>query len=229
MLKVGGLVPFTAVDYPGKLAAVVFVQGCPWRCDYCHNPHLQGRAGDTLAWAQVLARLQRRVGLLDAVVFSGGEPLTDPHLKQAMCEVRALGFRVGLHTAGTRPERLQALLPLLDWVGLDIKAPFADYQRITHVAHSGERAQSCLQALIAGNIAYECRTTAHPRLLPEPAILALAQTLAHAGVDHYALQVFRAQGCHDTQLPSIPPGQYPSEKLIHELQTLFSDFTLRRA
>src|SRR2546425_1022480 len=79
--KVGGVTPFSATDYPGKLAAVIFIQGCPWRCGYCHNPHLQLRTGASLLrWPQVIDLLQRRVGLIDAVVFSGGEPTTDPAL-----------------------------------------------------------------------------------------------------------------------------------------------------
>ena len=114
-LKVGGVTPFSATDYPGKLAAVVFVQGCPWRCGYCHNPHLQPRSGDVLVpWADVLALLRRRVGLVDAVVFSGGEACMDPALKRAMQDVRALGFDVGLHTACIYPQRLTEVLPLVD-------------------------------------------------------------------------------------------------------------------
>ena len=137
VLKVGGYTPFTATDYPGKLAAVVFVQGCPWRCGYCHNPHLQSRTTDSpVPWAAVLARLCRRVGLIDAVVFSGGEPTMDPGLEEAICAVRAMGFSVGLHTAGMYPQRLAAVLPLVDWVGMDIKASAHGYDAITGVAHS---------------------------------------------------------------------------------------------
>ena len=122
-LRVGGLTRFTSIDYPGKLSAVVFVQGCPWRCGYCHNPQLQSRdeaAGPS--WSEVMAWLPRRVGLIDAVVFSGGEPTLDPALGAAMDEVRALGLAVGLHSAGIYPRRLRELLPRLDWIGLDVKA-----------------------------------------------------------------------------------------------------------
>ena len=80
-LVIGGFVSFTATDYPGKLAAVVFCQGCPWRCGYCHNPHLQERTRDSpLSWSALLTGLERRVGLLDAVVFCGGEATMDPAL-----------------------------------------------------------------------------------------------------------------------------------------------------
>ena len=84
MLRLGGLTRLSASDYPGKLAAVVFCQGCAWRCGYCHNAHLQPRRGrEEIAWSDVLAFLQRRRGLLDAVVFSG-ETLTRAHLNQLL-------------------------------------------------------------------------------------------------------------------------------------------------
>ena len=121
-LRVAGLTPYSSIDYPGCLSAVVWVQGCPWRCTYCHNPHLQSRtAPPQMHWDAVMAFLRKRAGLLDAVVFSGGEATTDRHLAAAMADTKALGYKIGLHTAGCYPERLKAVLPLVDWVGLDIK------------------------------------------------------------------------------------------------------------
>ena len=85
MLELGGFTPLSTVDWPGRLAAVAFVQGCPWRCNYCHNPELQQRGRPNgPRWSSVLETLSRRVGLLDGVVFSGGEPTTDPQLAQAV-------------------------------------------------------------------------------------------------------------------------------------------------
>src|SRR5690606_13375313 len=119
----------------------IFVQGCPWRCGYCHNPHLQARTPHSpISWTDTLALLHRRQGLIDAVVFSGGEPTMDPGLADAMHETRALGFKIGLHSGGTHPERLTSVLPLIDWIGFDVKALFADYARVTQVAGSGASA-----------------------------------------------------------------------------------------
>lgn len=228
--KVGGITPFTATDYPGKLAAVIFIQGCPWRCGYCHNPHLQLRTGASpLRWPQVIELLRRRVGLIDAVVFSGGEPTTDPALGDAILAVKALGFEVGLHTAGTYPQRLAAILPLLDWVGIDVKAPFEHYERITGVTGSGVPARACVEAVIASGVRHECRTTVHPALLAEHEILALAQTLAGLGVADYALQVFRATGCNDAALHASAVAAYPGQQLQSQLAALFPRFTLREA
>lgn len=230
-LKVGGVVPFTATDYPGKLAAVVFVQGCPWRCGYCHNPHLQARPkAGAIAWTTVLDWLARRVGLLDAVVFSGGEPTSDPGLESAIREVRDLGFHVGLHTGGIHPERLAAVLPWVNWVGLDIKAPFEAYPRITRVAGSGAPARRSLELVLSHGVDHECRTTWHPGLLMDHEIRALADDLAHRGVTHYALQGFRPTGCADATLTGTCTSwaaQPAVEGLVQHLKTLFPVFTWR--
>jgi len=166
MLKIGDVLPFTTIDYPGHLAAVVFCQGCPWRCGYCHNRELLDETAPAkFSWDVVLAFLERRRGLLDAVVFSGGEPTMQPNLRQAFLTLREMGFLVGLHTAGPYPDRLSMLLPHLDWVGMDIKAPFPDYAIITGVSGSGELAKHSSYLVRESGVAHEFRTTLHPYLL----------------------------------------------------------------
>jgi len=188
-LRIGGLTPLTTIDYPGALSAVVFLQGCPWRCGYCHNRHLlpAGAAG-AVTWASVRDFLMRRRGLLDAVVFSGGEPTLQSGLKPAAREVRALGFRVGLHSAGIAPERLADLLDAVDWVGLDIKAPAAQYDSITGVARSGAKAREALAHVVRSGVDHECRTTWHDGLFPPERLLALGHELLDAGVTHWSVQ-----------------------------------------
>ena len=125
-LRVGGLIRFSNADWPGKLAAVLFLQGCPWHCGYCQNPHLLPPHGaHEEDWPATLAWLATRRGLLDAVVFSGGEPTAQAELPAAIRAVRALGFALGLHTGGAYPRRLLEVARDVDWVGLDIKAPIA--------------------------------------------------------------------------------------------------------
>jgi pyruvate formate lyase activating enzyme len=191
-LRVGGLTPLTTIDYPGALAAVVYCQGCPWRCVYCHNTHLIPAHGDqAIPWGAVLDLLQRRRALLDAVVFSGGEPTLQSGLGAAMGAVRDLGFKVGLHTAGPYPDRLRRVLHLVDWVGLDIKALPEDYPGVTAVPGSGERAWASLDLLLASGINLEVRTTPMPGRDGPADLEALTRRLAQAGVRRHRIQTCR--------------------------------------
>jgi len=209
-LRVGGLARLSSVDWPGELAATVFAQGCPWDCSYCHNSHLLStmppaeQAAEVIPWGAVIAFLESRVRLLDGVVFSGGEPLAQPALPAAIADVRGLGFRVALHTGGVVPSRFAEVLPSLDWVGFDAKAPFRSYERVTRVAGSGERARESLRLLVDSGVAHEVRTTVHPDLLGEGDLLELADELAEARVQRWVLQVFRAQGARAEAATSSP-------------------------
>lgn len=228
-LRVGGLTPLTATDYPGHLAAVVFCQGCPWRCAYCHNPRLiPPRASAQIEWPAVMQFLARRVGLLDAVVFSGGEPTLQPGLTQALSEVKAMGFKCGLHTAGAYPAHLASVLPLLDWVGFDIKAPFNDYAQITQAPGSGHSAEASLKALLASGVAYECRTTVDTNYFDSKKLLDLAEALAASGVRHFALQT-----CRNPQTPASKQCFTQANAWLAELANTtrlrFDTFALRPA
>jgi pyruvate formate lyase activating enzyme len=197
-LRIGGLTPMTTVDYPGELAAVVFCQGCPWRCHYCHNAHLlPSRGPEHPPWSEVRAFLEARVGLLDALVFSGGEPTLQAALPAAMREVKLMGLKVGLHTAGPHPERLQRVLPYLDWVGLDIKALPADYPAITGVPGSGERAWESLALLLDAGVALQVRTTVPPDWTDADDIRPLVDRLAAFGVASHSLQTCRTDSMLD--------------------------------
>lgn len=212
-LRVGGLAKLSTCDWPGQLAATVFLRGCPWRCPYCHNPGLRNAAGDEIAWPEVMSFLEARRGLLDGVVFSGGEPTQQAALPAAVAQVRRLGFRVGLHTGGPSPARFSRLLPMLDWVGFDVKAPFGDYEQVTGVRGSGAKAEESLRLLVASGVDYEVRTTVHPALFGAEDLSRLGEQLVSLRVRRYVLQAFREVGCEDPSLrnapgfgPTIPPS-----------------------
>jgi len=121
-LNVGGLTRFSTIDYPGHVSAVVFCQGCPWRCTYCHNTELQPRdCAMVIPWQEITEWLDNRRGLLEAVVFDGQNALAQRGLAAALQETRATGYRVGLRVRRATPLRLDALLPLVDWVSLGLR------------------------------------------------------------------------------------------------------------
>lgn len=221
-LRVGGFVPFTSTDFPGALSAVVFCQGCPWRCGYCHNPHLiPARSDDERDFARIVDWLGTRRGLLDAVVFSGGEPTAQAELPAAIAAVRDLGFKIGLHTGGAYPRRLAKVLPLVDWVGIDVKAPRAEYEIVTGIPGSGGSAFASLDLVLASGVAYEVRTTVHPGLSPPSVLFRLARELSARGVLFWTLQPFRAAGCaNDVLVSSAPRVAAIDASLLAELRTL---------
>ena len=226
MLQLGGMVPLTSIDFPGHLAAVLFCQGCPWHCSYCHNPHLlRTDAPSTLEWAEVMRFLRERVGFLDGVVFSGGEPLLQPRLPEAMQAVKALGFKIALHTAGIMPARLAKVLPYVDWVGLDIKAPFHAYKKVTGLAGSGFKAEESLDLLLnAHHVDYEIRTTVDVALVRKSELEILAETLAKRGVIHFVLQACQPL---TATIPTQTTYLWEDTRLLEKLTGLFPVFEVR--
>lgn len=214
-----GLVPFSSVDWPGQLAAVLFIGGCPWRCHYCHNPHLQERSSQ-YRWQAVRDWLHSRRGLLDGVVLSGGEPLSEAALPGMIAELKAMGFKVALHSAGIYPQRLAAVLPNLDWVGFDVKTDADGHDALTGRVRSHWPTGISLEMLLASPCPFECRTTWSPAWLSEARLLALAESLAERGVRHYAVQNYRSS-------PDVPPDAVLSLSAQSQLAQWFERFEYR--
>lgn len=229
ILRIGGLLPMTTLDYPGQLACVVFCQGCAWNCSYCHNPELICSTREpAMSWEHVLDFLERRHGLLQAVVFSGGEATLQLALPEAMREVRARGFKVGLHSAGIRPGTLRRVLPLCDWVGFDVKALEEDVELITGVTGSGRANWLSLEMVLASGIDYECRTTVHWQLFDCQRLQRLGERLAALGVRYFAVQLARSGNMLDMSLgASVAPPE--AAALWVYFKQLFERFELRDA
>lgn len=198
-LQIAGFVPLSTVDWPGKLVATVFCQGCPWDCGYCQNASLiDPRTAGIVGWSDdVEPLLTRRSGLLDGVVFTGGEATRQAAIRPAMVRVRELGYRVGLHTGGPYPRRLTEILPLVDWVGLDIKAMPEDYDTVTRTPRSGVRAWESLRAVLKSGVDHEVRLTVHPGGPQTGTAVHIAETLHTMGVRAFALQSARPDGTRE--------------------------------
>jgi len=217
-LQIAGLTPLSTCDWPGRLVATAFLQGCPWDCTYCHNPALiDPRAPGVVPWSAVLDLLARRRGLLDGVVFSGGEPTRQAGLADAMRRVRDLGFGVGLHTAGAYPRRLAAVLPLVDWVGLDVKAPADLYSSITGVASSADPAARSLRLALAAGVPLQVRTTVDPTVLSPDDVARLQTTLVGLGVINHVLQGVRAHGTRRTYAAALATHRLTEDDSATEL------------
>ncbi|PXX96399.1 anaerobic ribonucleoside-triphosphate reductase activating protein [Halomonas sp. LBP4] len=225
---------FTALDtraFPGRRAAVVYLQGCPLQCGYCETGEMSTpRRGEPGEWEGLQALLAAGSGQIDAVVFSGGEPTLHADLPAAAEACRALGLAVGLHTAGPYPERLEALLPQLDWVALDTKGRGADFDRIAGRERIWQRHARSLSLLLEGDTPFECRTTVHWRDFSLEALERLAYTLADCGVRHYAIQLARLERCRDPDYcrpVADAPSRETLETLVRRLRPHFAHIELR--
>lgn len=195
-LQIAGLTPMSSVDWPGKFVATVFAQGCPWACPYCHNQAIiDPKIPGVVSWESVEELLGRRRGLLDGVVFSGGEATRQLAVLPAMSRVRELGFEVGLHTAGPYPARLHEILRtgLVDWVGIDIKAMSGpNYEAVAGRPNAGPKAWESLGEVLDSGVSYEVRLTVYPDGPRDG--YEVASCVKDLGATHFALQQARALG-----------------------------------
>ena len=162
-MKISGLQKMTLLDYPGKVACTVFTQGCNFRCPFCHNSDLLGAEGPYRVEEETLmAFLKKRVGLLDAVCITGGEPTLQAELPQLLEKIKELGYLVKLDTNGTRPQVVKELVTrgLVDYVAMDIKNGPARYGETAGVSRLElEAIEETMGFLMAGNVDFEFRTT----------------------------------------------------------------------
>ncbi len=162
-MKIAGLQKMTLLDYPGKIACTVFLQGCNFRCPFCHNSDLLGGAGEQeLQEAAFFRFLEKRQGMLDGVCVSGGEPTLQEELEQFIGKIKQLGYAVKLDTNGSRPQMLKNLVQagLVDYVAMDIKNGPAHYADTAGM--SGKLLpdiEESIRFLLSDAVAYEFRTT----------------------------------------------------------------------
>lgn len=182
-----GLVKNSFVDYPGCIAAVVFTPGCNMDCWYCHNKHLW-KSEELLSMEEIYGFLDTHRDFLDGVVISGGEPTMQPGLSEFIGGVRGMGYRIKLDTNGTNPDIVEKLLPSLDYVAMDVKAPPGDYGKVVSYQMDETPVWKTADMLMGSGISYEFRTTFMP-LLEIADIESIAARIK--GARRYALQQYR--------------------------------------
>lgn len=180
---IGGLEKFSLIDYPGHLAAIVFTSGCNFRCHFCYNPMLvePGRISSTddeekgrslgtglnqIQESDLFEFLQTRVGKIDAVVVTGGEPTLHRDLPEFIKKIKDLGFKVKLDTNGTNPQALKNLLEqnLIDYIAMDIKGPFEKYDLVVGAQINKDDLVETISLIMNSGLPYEFRSTIVPGL-----------------------------------------------------------------
>lgn len=226
---VGGMQPLTMIDFPGRLATVIFAQGCNLRCRFCHNTTLlSDKPLEQIKWRQIIDFLKDRQGFIEGVVFSGGEPCRQDSLLAAMAEVRELGFEIALHTNGFYPEVMAEAISkrLLQFVAVDFKAPLSDYKTLAGVSADEKNFARVAEILVESGVPHEYRTTVHPQLLKEADLMNMADWLCEKKITTYALQQFRFGDALDKTLPPVK-GSWLSAAAILKLRSRFTSFSVR--
>lgn len=196
-MNIGGIKKLSLLDYPDRTCCTIFTVGCNYRCPFCHNASIiQNQFSDkVISQEEVIMFLKRRVGLLDGVCISGGEPLLQDHLENFIREVKLLGFSVKLDTNGSLPRKLKQLIEtgLLDYVAMDIKNSPDSYGRTTGIKNYNlEPIKESVDLLLSNVVPYEFRTTVVRQLHTNKDILSLAQWIK--GAKRYYLQNFVDSG-----------------------------------
>jgi len=215
---IAGYLPTTLIDWPGRLAAVVFLPQCNLRCRYCHAGSLLGELAETVPLPALLAHLESRRGWLDGVVICGGEPTLWPTLP-ALCDVfRREGLAVKLDTNGTRPEQLAELIEsrLVAAVSMDFKAPLdARYHLACGDGAPLEAIGRSIDLLMTSGIEYEFRTTVCPLLVGPAEIHAMGRRIR--GARRWILQRFEPAFALDPSLRQVLPYDSSTMETLAEI------------
>jgi len=191
-MKIGGLQKFSLIDYPDRICAIIFTQGCNFRCGYCHNPELvlPEKFLPSLDQSKILTFLQTRQGKLDAIVITGGEPTLHQDLPAFIKKIKKLGFLVKLDTNGTNPKMLEQLLDkkLLNYIAMDIKAPLEKYQKVVCRLVNVNQIKKSIRLIIKSQIDYEFRTTVVAGQLTKADLIKIGEVIQ--GAKNYVLQRF---------------------------------------
>ena len=197
-VRIGGLIKSSLIDYPSKLSAVIFFQGCNFRCPSCYNTNvvLPEKFGDLLDIEETLAFLKKRRTVLDAVVLLGGEPLIQPELEDFVLQLKEMGYLIKLDTNGSDSIKIERMLDkgLLDYIAMDVKSPldFESYHAVSACSEKEfEQVLKSIRLLKTERVMYEFRTTLVPGQIEMNEILKIAEQLK--GSKRYIVQNFFSQ------------------------------------
>ena len=191
-MNVGGFQRFSLIDYPGKICAIVFTQGCNFRCPYCHNPELVDleKFSKSISEKEIFSFLEKRKGKLDAVSITGGEPTLQKELIEFLKKIKNMGYLVKLDSNGTHPEIIEKIIKegLVDYLAMDVKAPLEKYNKVTGVDVDISKIKKSIDLIMNSSLDYEFRTTVLKSQLSKDDIREIGKLIK--GAKLYVLQKF---------------------------------------
>lgn len=206
--SIAGLIPVSMIDWDGRLASVIFLSGCNFRCPYCHNPELINvRSPGFLPWTKIEDHLVEKKGWIDGVVVTGGEPTINKDLAELLTRIKQYGLAVKLDTNGSRPDVLAALLDarLVDYVAIDIKSGFETYDAAVMVDGYSDIVREAAHLVVKSGVDHEFRTTVVPGYADIGDTEKLAKLLGGMGGRRYFIQQFNPRSVFDAALTKLKP------------------------
>lgn len=196
-MKIQGLQKLTLLDYPSKVACTIFTAGCNFRCPFCHNASLvvSPNENQDISEEEIIKFLKKRIGILDGICITGGEPLLQPDIELFIRKIKELGYDVKLDTNGSFPEQLKRLVleGLVDYVAMDIKNSKESYAKTIGVEHYElHPIEESVAFLKSGIVPYEFRTTVVRQFHKKADMEGIRDWIA--GADRYYLQAFVDSG-----------------------------------
>lgn len=229
MVEIKGLEPFASKDFPGHIAATVFLGGCNFRCPYCHNSQLvlDPQSFSTFPIDYLLGFLDARKDWLEGICVTGGEPLLHPDLDVFLSVLKERHLLVKLDTNGTFPSRLEKLLKLklVDFVALDIKAPPARYAEVVGVEVDGAAVGHSIELIRNSDVSVMFRTTVVPGLVGREDLMEIGRWLE--GEDLFQIQQFSPKNTLDPAFEKREPfGREDLETMAEDLRPFFKEVRL---
>jgi pyruvate formate lyase activating enzyme len=202
-MRIGGFTPFSLSDFPGRVSAVIFTQGCNFRCPYCHNGDLISTtppAGNLVPESEIFEFIQSRRNRLDGIVMCGGEPTLQPDIEEFLEEISKFDLEIKLDTNGSLPHVVEKLLDknLIDFVAMDIKAPLESYHRLAGVKVATDKITESIRMISERGIEHEFRTTVVEPLMSKSDVQSIG-SIVPPGSPH-KLQPFQPENAMDPAL-----------------------------
>ena len=221
-MKIAGFQKLSLVDYPERLATVVFVQGCNFRCPYCQNPDLVTlKKKFDCSGKEALDYVSIRKDIVEGLVITGGEPTIYDELPNFIKRAKAIGTKVKLDTNGANPAQLKELLKsgLLDYVALDIKTSLSKYNLVTDMKNAPEAVSESIRIVMSSETPYEFRTTCVPGIVDEEDLSAIGELVR--GAKKYCLQQFRPIITFESKFQDVKPY---SKETLEDFKNILSSF-----
>ena len=222
-MKIGGLQKTSLIEYPGEICAIVFTQGCNFRCPYCHNPELvkPGKNSNRISEEEILSFLNKRKNYLQAVAISGGEPCLHKDILEFLKEIKKMGFLTKLETNGNFPEIIEKAIEkkLVDYLSMDIKGPFEKYDKIVRVKVEIPKIKESINLIMNSGLNYEFKTTVVKSLINKEDFKTIGNSIK--GAKLYFLQKFVTAKLLD---PDFSKEKTYSDEEFEEIKNLMENY-----